>query len=239
MSTLATGLPNERVCESTTHNQPSQRQCFSPSNGAYRDSCPLPRCAIKWATAVGAPMPHAPPTRNACRMRTMGSYLPSATREHDQGRINGCSPHLSSSQKSPHRSPSHFGLRGPSWSSPQSRVPCRPQRPRLYDVSIPLGSRSGMNEWLILWPLSSLTLIDVWVLTRWRAFDGVCVLWTWRRASSIASCGRRDSRFLYEAKRECHSRPKRKPPSDPLQITWGPTSLPTPNSIGRISSAAA
>ena len=115
-----------------------------------------------------------------------------------------------------------------------------PKRPRLYDVSIPLGSRSGMNEWLFLWPLPPpLTLIDVWALARWRAFDGVCVLWTWRRASSIASCGRRDSRFLYEAKRECHSRPKRKPPSDPLQITWGPTSLPTPNSIGRISSAAA
>lgn len=64
----------------------------------------------------------------------------------------------------------------------------------------------SMDQWLFMWPVPSLTLLALAVLSfkRWRPFDGVCVLWIALQSfiyCSMWSAGQVQfgPRFLYEA----------------------------------------
>jgi hypothetical protein len=63
-----------------------------------------------------------------------------------------------------------------------------------------------MNHWLFMWPIPSLSLLVVWLVSfkKWQSFDAVCVLWI--SAQSVVYCLMWSAgqvqvgpRFLYEA----------------------------------------
>ena len=64
----------------------------------------------------------------------------------------------------------------------------------------------SMNRWLFMWPIPSLSLFGVWLVSfkKWRSFDGVCALWI--MVQSLIYCFMWSAgqvpvgpRFLYEA----------------------------------------